>query len=415
VATSSRVREEQRAASESAILGAAWDLFARSGPDGASLRDVGAAAGCTHTLVVRYFGSKVDLEGAVACELAARVDRAVGHAVSTAADPLGELLGAARTHRSCAQLLVRSALGDLPPRGLPACLHLDRLLAPSTDPPRPALAVGAPGLDRRSRLCSYAAASLVLGFVSFEGFLVAATGLGSLAPRRRDAAIAGAARQLVDLADGPEPRLAPRDLAPARPLTPTADPAPTAPDALLESAIELFAERGPASVSVRDIARHAGVNQGLIYRHFGSKDALLADALERGSSGLFPAALTDEGFDFDAMSWLVHHASPAPRLIARTLVDDVDISSVRRRFPILRRLLDAYDDVPTGAGPGDLTDPRLAVVATAGMALGSAIWGELLCHALGLGEREGIESAIADLAQLLVMAPAVAGRDRTDR
>jgi AcrR family transcriptional regulator len=156
-------------------------------------------------------------------------------------------------------------------------------------------------------------------------------------------------------------------------------------------------------VSVRDIARHANANQGLIYRHFGSKDALLAVAIEKGSSGLFPAALADEGFDFDTVSWLVHHRSPAARLIARTLVDDVDIRTVRRRFPVLRRLIEDFDHVPTGAGPGDLSDPRVAVAAAASLVLGSAVWGRHVGPALEL--RDGIESAVSDLARLLVAEP----------
>jgi AcrR family transcriptional regulator len=277
-------------------------------------------------------------------------------------------------------------------------------LPDAVDDPAPPL-----GPDRRSRLCAYAAASLVLGFVTFEEFLIAPTGLRSLAPRRRDRAIASVARSLLDIAKVPDPQLLPRDLSAARVLVaPAEQPATSAREALLRSAIELFADRGPASVSVRDIARHAGVNQGLIYRHFGSKDALLAEALERGSSQLFPAALAEQGFDFDAMSWLLHNSATAPRLIARTLVDDIDISSVRRTFPILRRLIAVYDQVPSGAGPADLSDPRVAVVTTAGMALGSAIWGDHLRGALGLDERDGIDAAIADLARVLAAAPLVA-------
>ena len=94
---------------------------------------------------------------------------------------------------------------------------------------------------------------------------------------------------------------------------------------------------------------------------------MLAEAIEPASANLFLAALPAGGFDFDAMSQLLHHRSPAPRLIARTLVDDIDISTVRHQFPVLRRLLDGYDHVPTGALPGDLSDPRVAVATTAGM------------------------------------------------
>ena len=105
------------------------------------------------------------------------------------------------------------------------------------------------------------------------------------------------------------------------------------------------------------------------------------------------------------MSHLSHHWSPAPRMIARTLVDGIEITTVRERFPVLRRVLDGYDHVPTGSGPADLTDPRVAVAAAAGMALGSVIWGGHLRTELGLSDRDGVESAVADLARHLVAAP----------
>ena len=51
---------------------------------------------------------------------------------------------------------------------------------------------------------------------------------------------------------------------------------------LLESALELFAERGYAGTSVKTIAGRAGVSQGLLYVHFESKQALLVALFERG-------------------------------------------------------------------------------------------------------------------------------------
>jgi AcrR family transcriptional regulator len=396
---------EPATGSRAAILGAAAALFARHGPDGVSLRDVAAAAGCSHTLVMRRHGAKDDLVAAVATRTAACVDGLIGRTVADSERPVAVSLHAARTHRDTTRLLIRTALGDLPGRGFPECLHLGWLLAQATGssvPGRP------PRVDRRSRVCAYAAASLALGFVTFEGFVVAATRLGSLAPRRRDEAVAGAVRWLLQVARQDEPSLAARDVSPTA-TTPAPGPTaggaavPNGRDALLAAAIELFAERGPASVSVRDIARHAGANQGLIYRHFGSKAALLAAAIEQGSSVLFPAALAGGGFDFDTVSWLVHRVSPAPRLIARILVDGIDIRTVRRQFPVLRRLVDDHDDVPTGAGPGDLSDPRVAVAAAASLALGSAVWGDHLRPAFGLDD--AVESAVSDLARLLVAEP----------
>src|SRR6201997_2508907 len=63
--------------------------------------------------------------------------------------------------------------------------------------------------------------------------------------------------------------------------------------AVLEAASELFAERGPAATSIREVAARAGVNHGLLHRHFGSKRQLLAATLQHlADSG---AALRDSG------------------------------------------------------------------------------------------------------------------------
>ena len=42
---------------------------------------------------------------------------------------------------------------------------------------------------------------------------------------------------------------------------------------------DLFAERGPAATSIRDVAKRAAVNHGLIHRHFGSKERLVGAVL----------------------------------------------------------------------------------------------------------------------------------------
>ncbi len=400
MAVDSGIRERQRAESEEAILDAAWDLFARTGPDGTSLRDVATVADRSHVLVARYHGSKDGLLASVTARLADRVEIAASQAQETD-DPATNLLALAREQRACTQLLIRSAMGDLGPRGVPADLGATWVL----DATRAHAGTGRRAPGRRTRVLAYAAASLLLGWVTYEGFLMAATKLGRVGRHQRDREAGAAAHRLMALAAAPTPRLAARDLSHHNASVPPLPPPATAQDALLRSAVELFAAQGPASVSVRDIARHAGVNQGLIYRHFGSKDALLAEALEAGSSGLFGAAQARGGFDFDAMSHLLHHRSAAPRLIARTLVDDIDINLVRRQFPVLQQLVrEAQHASPTRAA-ADLLRPRFAGANAAALALGSVIWGRHLRGAFDLSTDDGIESAIADLARLLVLGP----------
>jgi AcrR family transcriptional regulator len=59
--------------------------------------------------------------------------------------------------------------------------------------------------------------------------------------------------------------------------------------AVLDAANELFAARGPASVSVRDIAAAARVNHALVHRHFGPKHKVLQAVLERSARGMATA------------------------------------------------------------------------------------------------------------------------------
>jgi AcrR family transcriptional regulator len=49
---------------------------------------------------------------------------------------------------------------------------------------------------------------------------------------------------------------------------------------LVDAAIELFQTRGYAEVTVSDIAERAGVAKGSVYRHFRSKEAVFAAAIE---------------------------------------------------------------------------------------------------------------------------------------
>ncbi|TVR25046.1 MAG: TetR/AcrR family transcriptional regulator, partial [Ilumatobacter sp.] len=169
--------------------------------------------------------------------------------------------------------------------------------------------------------------------------------------------------------------------------------------------VELFAERGPASVSIRDVARHAGVSHGLVNRHFGSKDDLLAEAIEVGSFSLLPGAIAANGFDIDAVVHALHHGSPSPRTIARILVDDIAVGRVRSRYPVLSGMLNLVRQLPADSRPPALADPRLASAAAASLVVGSVIWGPALRDTFGLTDQDGVESATADLSRWLLGAP----------
>lgn len=87
---------------------------------------------------------------------------------------------------------------------------------------------------------------------------------------------------------------------------------------LLETAMRLFAERGYDNVSVRAVARAAGVAPGLAYHYFDSKERMFAAAIEhyarRCAEGIC-AALDERGASLDqkierAVTLAGEHAFP---------------------------------------------------------------------------------------------------------
>ncbi|NNH71407.1 TetR/AcrR family transcriptional regulator [Nocardia uniformis] len=60
--------------------------------------------------------------------------------------------------------------------------------------------------------------------------------------------------------------------------------------AVQTAAVRVFARRGYAASTIRDIAVEADVSVGTIYRHYPTKDALYADLLDQAATGLVALA-----------------------------------------------------------------------------------------------------------------------------
>lgn len=137
---------------------------------------------------------------------------------------------------------------------------------------------------------------------------------------------------------------------------------PTRRDEILRVAAQLFAERGFHGVGVDDIGSAAGITGPGIYRHFESKDAILAEMLVRISERLLAggqARVADANGDpFVALtgliSWQTDFALSNPALI---VVQDRDLANVadseRRRVRQLQRhYVEVWVDVLTRLHPG---------------------------------------------------------------
>jgi AcrR family transcriptional regulator len=64
-------------------------------------------------------------------------------------------------------------------------------------------------------------------------------------------------------------------------------------DQLLDAAARLYAEAGYRGATTRRIAVQAGVNEITLFRHFGSKDALIREAISRAGPSVVTNTLPD--------------------------------------------------------------------------------------------------------------------------
>jgi AcrR family transcriptional regulator len=165
--------------------------------------------------------------------------------------------------------------------------------------------------------------------------------------------------------------------------------------AILAGAAELFAERGPAATSIRDIAARSAVNHGLVHRHFGTKERLVGAVLDHLGATL--TVLLDNGAPAEEVEQAMDRHM---RVMARALLDGYPVGQLQTRFPNVALLLDQV--LPRF---GDESSGRLAVANAVALQLGWRLFEPFLRSAVGLGQvadgrvRDAVAGEIARILQ----------------
>ena len=167
--------------------------------------------------------------------------------------------------------------------------------------------------------------------------------------------------------------------------------------AVLHAASELFADKGPTATSIREVATRAGVNHGLLHRHFGSKRQLLAATLQHLAD--FAALLRASGAaqaDIEAASDL------QARVMVRSALDGFPVEELQQRFPGMEAFLEQVQQAHSD-------DRTSRLLAAHGMALhiGWGLMGPTLRVAFGLQDLDdtAIRTAVAEQIAKIVAAP----------
>jgi AcrR family transcriptional regulator len=167
--------------------------------------------------------------------------------------------------------------------------------------------------------------------------------------------------------------------------------------AVLDAATALFATRGPASVSVRDIAAAASINHALVHRHFSSKQEVLRAVLEQTVQEV--AAIAAEITDAHAGIGRLFAASAAHetywRGLARALLDGENPRTLQRDFPTVHRLITLLQPDgqqrrrrPHQSASSGSRDVRVVVGALCALMLGWLVFEPFLLVATGLDQED---------------------------
>ncbi len=172
--------------------------------------------------------------------------------------------------------------------------------------------------------------------------------------------------------------------------------------AVLDSAERLFVRYGPSNVGLRDIAREAHINLGLIHRHIGSKDDLLQAVFQR---------FMREGVERmqDVHSWadvveLVFTPTSGyfnyTHLLAWLLLEGTDPAALAGDQ---RALAVVVERAATETG-GDLDRARTLVAGLLSMAYGWQVFAPYFRHALGSDDLTVLSERVAGLSAAMTEA-----------
>ncbi len=175
--------------------------------------------------------------------------------------------------------------------------------------------------------------------------------------------------------------------------------------AIIQSAATLFSEKGVDAVSLRMIADHAGVNHGLIHRHFGSKEMLRRETQEKLSADV----RSEIGEPDDLMEILfralkvIREHDKFWRVMARTLLDDRDHGEIQRDFPFVRKLVQRVASEQKAGRITTAVDAKSIVASFLAYGLGMMVFKGYILPAVDL-EKDPSDEVIEKLnLQLLTL------------
>ena len=190
--------------------------------------------------------------------------------------------------------------------------------------------------------------------------------------------------------------------------------------AMLEAAEELFAAHGFTAVSVRDIAKQAGVSHALVHRYLGNKDDIYRKVLQRNEDVMLAVAAGTDDL-LEAVGHMFREGRARRRylrLVTHSALHGLPFDTTMGGFPATELLIELARRSTGEAPPCGDVDPRVAIAAVVALYLGWVSLEPWLVPAAGLQD-EDEAMLLAQLERVIgcliaATIPGAAGTDAAD-
>ena len=172
-------------------------------------------------------------------------------------------------------------------------------------------------------------------------------------------------------------------------------------NALIEAAADLFSKNGIHSVSIREIASHAGVNHGLVHSYFGSKDNLRQRTREYLLKNLWKSKIDFTDFNSALISGdqVLGKDKRFMSFILREVTDNVkDKGPVSNKFPYVEKVVELVKKEQENGKMNSHIDPYTLVVGLIAMRISFITFRRFLLPAAGKDLLE-VEKSISEIME----------------
>ena len=140
---------------------------------------------------------------------------------------------------------------------------------------------------------------------------------------------------------------------------------------IMDATEKLLLKRGPSEISVREIAHAAKVKHPIIYRHFGSKNALImaVHSRELGNVAEIVSKIEKLEGNIGPMFETFEKDRWRQVALARAMIDGVDPHLLQNMFPVMHHVVKLLKKRISESGRENRHEPEELAVALGGMAM----------------------------------------------